>query len=88
MSKNFKNFFTTINYIFIKIICKFFVFSKNTATPEPFIDCVKTEIKDGQQIFAFRGKGLYDLDDDHVGLLNVKFINDILFWIYYYNWSI
>lgn len=33
-------------------------------------------------------KGLYDLDDDHVGLLNVKFINDILFWIYYYNWSI
>ena len=29
---------------------------------EAFIDCVKTEIKDGQQIFAFRGKGLYDLE--------------------------
>ncbi len=29
---------------------------------EAFIDCVKTEIKDGQQIFTFRGKGLYDLE--------------------------
>ncbi len=29
---------------------------------EAFIDCIKSEIKDGQQIFTFRGKGLYDLE--------------------------
>lgn len=33
-------------------------------------------------------KELYDLNDEKVGLLNVKFINDVLFWIYYYDWSI
>ena len=33
-------------------------------------------------------KELYDLNDEHVGLLNVKFINDVLFWVYYYDWSI
>ena len=33
-------------------------------------------------------KELYDLNNDNVGLLNVKFINDVLFWVYYYNWSI
>ena len=33
-------------------------------------------------------KELYSLNDENVGLLNVKFINDVLFWIYYYDWSI
>ena len=33
-------------------------------------------------------KELYDLNNKNVALLNVKFINDVLFWIYYYDWSI
>ena len=33
-------------------------------------------------------KELYDLNNRNVALLNVKFINDVLFWIYYYDWSI
>ena len=33
-------------------------------------------------------KELYSLNDENVGLLNVKFINDVLFWIYYYDWPI
>ena len=33
-------------------------------------------------------KELYDLNNDNVGLLNVKFINDVLFWVYYYDWSV
>ena len=33
-------------------------------------------------------KELYELNNDNVGLLNVKFINDVLFWVYYYNWAV
>lgn len=31
---------------------------------------------------------LYDLKNKFVNLLNVKFINDVLFWVYYYDWAI
>ena len=33
-------------------------------------------------------KQLDDLNNAHVNLLNIKFINDILFWVYYYDWDI
>lgn len=33
-------------------------------------------------------KELFDLDNDFVNLLAIKFIHDVLFWIYYYEWSI
>ena len=33
-------------------------------------------------------KQLDDLNNAHVNLLNIKFINDILFWVYFYDWDI
>ncbi|MBR0270964.1 MAG: glycosyltransferase family 2 protein [Methanobrevibacter sp.] len=32
--------------------------------------------------------GLFDLKDYNVNLLAINFINDVLFWIYYYDWPI
>ena len=31
---------------------------------------------------------LYELKNKFVNLLNVKFVNDVLFWVYYYDWAI
>lgn len=33
-------------------------------------------------------KQLNDLNNVNVNLLNIKFINDVLFWVYYYDWAI
>ena len=31
---------------------------------------------------------LYEFNNDNINLLAINFINDVIFWIYYYNWTI
>lgn len=45
---------------------------------EAFVDCIKTTVKDGQQIFTFRGKGVLD-DGNPESYQNEEFVDALYF---------
>lgn len=45
---------------------------------DAFVDCIRTEIKNGQQIFTFRGKWMID-DSNPESYQNEEFVDDLYF---------
>ena len=46
---------------------------------DAFVDCIKTTTKDGQQIFTFRGKMIFNEDRPNDLYQNEEFVDDIYF---------